>query len=801
MVDLYLPLAGDQDSVVMGTLRGLSSTDDREFLSAGLIARWLDARENPEESWIYGASLFADVPHTAEGNTFVGLGAGVEAMSADWDLRLNGYLPIEASGRNDDYAAVSLEGERIFLRGGEEHWLAGMDAEVGWRLPFDEPGGATEVWLRGGGYWFDHPDTADRHGFTASVELVWRDVPWEAIPFTEFRVEGGIREDGVTGTEGYLGLRGRIDLGLFANDWPGQRDPVARRMEDPWRRLDGPILDGAPSGPEEPAIDPATGRVLAEVIFLDPGNPNLPGGPIGPSIRTAAPAVMDDGDGRLIVVSGAIPGTLSLREGDTIVGGGAALPLVGANSGMAASFSPDFPGGTIVTSGTTGLELASDSHVIGLTFQGDGTDRGNGIHGGDGLTNVTIDRIGMTGFQGTGIEIGAELAGFSLTGSRIASGGTGLVLGAGARDVLIADNTLDGLVQNGVIVHDTDGVTITANTFADTGKSAIDATGSTNDHWQISGNVFRRIGANAIGIENASHLQITDNRLQTIGADAVRLHGSLERVTLVGNHLSGVEGSGIHLGGGFMDRIVIASNVLEHLGSRSTLGSGIIVEGSFTTRLSLTGNLIDEGNGVLGTGILVGPGSDFTVDGNTVLGVNDVGIRMTSSSSSSSVSNNVIQGDGVGIAFGNASGLSANQGFEIAGNTIHGGRVGLAFAGEQTGHSITDNVLSGMEMGIFFEGVANSNALIGNSFADISGTGVVFQRPVISVEVSRNSFTGGFGDSLFLLSGTSIAGGFSGSGNIREGQSLTGNVCIETVSAQSGSGFSFVDGAVCGLAE
>jgi len=828
VVDLYLPLAGDGNSLVMGTVRGLTATDEREYLSAGLIARWLDARENPEESWIYGGSLFVDVPHTADGATYFGIGAGVEAMSADWELRLNGYLPIADTTRNDAYAAVFLEDDRIFMRGGEEHWLAGLDGEIGWRLPFDAPGADSEIWLRGGGYWFDHRQTGDRHGFTASAEYVWREVPWELIPFSEFRVEAGLREDSVEGTEGYLGISGRIDLGMFANDWPEPRDPVARRMEDPWRRLDRPILGGAASGPEEPVIDPVTGLELREVIRLDPGDPALPAGlPPGGISRGpaafAAPA-QAPAEGRLIVVSGAVPGTLTLQQGDTLYGGWSALPLVGAQSGATALYLPTFEPGTVLLQGGVGVEAAGYTHISGLRFLGSdaGVDE-VGLRLGDGLPGagsfdldqITVDNSLFEDIGGHGVMLDdyvfdlnlrdntfrnialdairlGELVDAEITGNTFAdNGGRGVSLDS-ATGVRVANNRFTDVEGGGIFSFRGANLTVTGNVFAGDTLGGIELVfGSGVDirdnHFgpDLKGGVFAR-SVTGLGIRN--------NVFETAQVGVV-LDGNTDGLVIAGNRFEGFDSgaitalSGAGIVGGEISGNFIRSDAAVEAG-------GIVLNTTSASQLSITGNTVALSNAAGRNGIWVAGMQAGTIADNTVSVPLGGGIGVDRADDVM-IARNVLTDTAFAITAGTLITGDGTQNVTIRDNLITGGRVGVAIGQAARDIAIVGNRFARMDTGIYVAENVILLSVLDNSFADLGEFGMTTAGPVGDTVVAGNVFTGDVGQGLFLLNGTAATEGFSGSGNVNATDSLGGQVCQDLVPASAGTGFSFTDGTVC----
>ena len=106
--------------------------------------------------WIVGGYGFFDYRHSENDNNFIQGTLGVEALSVDWDFRVNGYIPEGGTKRVDALTRAEVVGNQLFVREGLERGLYGFNAEAGWRLPIK----AAEVRLYGGGYWFD-ADGAD----------------------------------------------------------------------------------------------------------------------------------------------------------------------------------------------------------------------------------------------------------------------------------------------------------------------------------------------------------------------------------------------------------------------------------------------------------------------------------------------------------------------------------------------------------------------------------------------------------------------------------------------------------------
>ena len=94
----------------------------------------LGYRQMLESGWNLGIWSGLDLRHTEDSNTFWQLSGGLEALSPNWDVRVNAYLPLSDPQSSPSIAEVMLSGDNIFMIGGEEVPLYGVDGEVGFRL-------------------------------------------------------------------------------------------------------------------------------------------------------------------------------------------------------------------------------------------------------------------------------------------------------------------------------------------------------------------------------------------------------------------------------------------------------------------------------------------------------------------------------------------------------------------------------------------------------------------------------------------------------------------------------------------
>lgn len=173
--DLFIPVAQDGTTLLFSSLR--TRMDDSDGLEGNF---GLGLRHMLDSGWNLGTYAYFDRRKTELENYFNQVTLGVEALSLDWDLRANAYLP---QGRRshavDTLNTAEVSGTSVIFRGGEERSLSGFDAEVGWRLPFFDSEAAQQLRLYAGGYRFtgDIDAVPDVQGPRLRAEMVFDEVP------------------------------------------------------------------------------------------------------------------------------------------------------------------------------------------------------------------------------------------------------------------------------------------------------------------------------------------------------------------------------------------------------------------------------------------------------------------------------------------------------------------------------------------------------------------------------------------------------------------------------------------------
>ncbi|WP_428030506.1 inverse autotransporter beta domain-containing protein [Ancylobacter sp.] len=396
--DLFLPLLGDTDSLLfLDTRASFGSEQEIEQGSLGFGYRF-----RHENGWVYGINGYFDYLNSQYDNGFTQLGLGVEALSQDWELRANAYLPvgdIEAALASAN--AALIETGRLIFRAGEETVMDGFDAEIGYRLPFLTPDDLTQIKLFAGGYWYTGEDVEDVPGVAARVELSRAGLPAFGNG-SRLTLIAGLTHDEQRDTQGVFLARLRVPLGDTSTQAP--YDPLYRRVE----RADAIRTNVGATGKAEAAVYTETGQVAGRVVGIGAGDD---AGTINAKLATA-------GNGALVLAGGTIEvdSAVSLRTGQFLLGGGGALTVRGATSGGTAVFRNARPAATL--SGTDALDdvvsLEGDrSAVAALSIRG-----GRSGIVAEGVNGIVMRDLDISETDEHGISL-ANVTGATIRSTRI----------------------------------------------------------------------------------------------------------------------------------------------------------------------------------------------------------------------------------------------------------------------------------------------------------------------------------------------------------------------------------------------
>jgi parallel beta-helix repeat protein len=484
---LWAPLLQSPTSLLFGEVTGNLFEESQHEGNFDLGFRQMYAA-----GWNLGLWGGYDIRTTALGSTFHQVSGGLEALSENWEFRLNGYVPLNDSNDVGSYSfstggasTVLLSGSTIMLQTGVnsvtstqvEYAMGGVDAEIGMRLPVEainlDPA-KLDLRVYGGGFYFDNND-ADKAiaGPKVRAELRFNDVI-AAAPGSRLTLETEYTSDDVRGDRIEVGGRFRIPLdgGQSFAKLNVQEQLMTERI-----RRDTDVVSSAKSVTTtvntlstEAVEDAATNVALNNVAYVD--------GATAGGISSVAAA---QGANTLIVAQGGngnITSNVLLQTQQTLVGGGGTITLKGATTGTLVQFTA--PGSQATIDGQAGnyaVRLVDDTHAAGLNI------------------NVAT----ATG----GFVVGAQAFNVN-TNNVVIEGNT---IAANVQDAVVMSAGLVGTTSSNVVVA---GNTITN---AGNGIAAFFTTGS-----QITGNTVNGAGANGISVSlGVSDLKIHDNMVTTSG--------------------------------------------------------------------------------------------------------------------------------------------------------------------------------------------------------------------------------------------------------------------------------------------
>ncbi len=437
---LMIPLYQDGQSLIFADLRGRFDDSSNTEGNFGIAMRTL-----VDPTWFFGLYGFYDYKRTEFGNSFQQATFGVEALSVDFEARVNGYIPESGAKHANQITDAQFDNGTIFVRGGFERAYYGVDGEVG-ALLAEQYGGNLE--LRGfvGGYYFD--TTASGFPVVAGpkgrLELRAYDVSWFG-PESRLNVGIELQHDNVRDTQVAGLVRLEIPLSMFGG--ARRLNRLERRMLDQIVR-DDDIITVARKSPREPGRD-STGQLLMDNVTLVNSESDIRSAAMmAPQYST----VVVDGTKGVIQSN-----NILLREGQVLRGGG--FQVIGRDTGATTTF------GTRPTIENTNPSMATvilDNYakVTDLNLKGGST----GIYGSN-LTGVLVSGNQVSGAAGDGIRFDGTLTNSNVSGNQIRmAAGDGIHFDGTLTNSIVSGNTANENLQSGIYFADLAGGTVSGNT-------------------------------------------------------------------------------------------------------------------------------------------------------------------------------------------------------------------------------------------------------------------------------------------------------------------------------------------------
>lgn len=439
-INAFAPLYQNETGLLFADIKGKLFT---ESAKEGNFA--LGYRQMTDWEWNLGIWAGYDLRESEYNNDFKQVSFGMEALSADYDIRLNGYVPLSDPAGANGLAQIQISGSQIFMTGGQEVPLGGVDGEVGWRVPIETFLNDTAhhgMRVYAGGFYFND-DLIDKAVAGPRLRAEWRLVDFvEELPGMRLTFESEYQHDDYRGDQVEAGVRLRIPL--FGSPRSQSLTPLERRMVEALERDTDIVTAGRK---REAVADAATGVQLTHVETID-GNDDL----------TTASA--NAGTGTLILLDGAagvIRGSnIITASGQTLAGGGSQLALRGVTSGQIATVTLPGAPATLMTDGCfcgdiLTLDGGSDIHVAGVTLDGDLGFAGAGVALGSGQTNIHLTDVAAIDLSGPGVAM-MDLNEITIDGFTVLRNDFSGIFASNGNTITLRNASLKDITDSGIII-------------------------------------------------------------------------------------------------------------------------------------------------------------------------------------------------------------------------------------------------------------------------------------------------------------------------------------------------------------
>ncbi|WP_088343020.1 MULTISPECIES: right-handed parallel beta-helix repeat-containing protein [Rhodomicrobium] len=481
---LWAPLMQDGRSLVFTDIRGSFMDETTREGNFALGFRYVG-----DNGWNPGVWVSYDRLHSQYGQDFNQISFGLEALSANYDLRLNGYAPVNTSEfvSNTTTAGTGgglevIDGDLLFVPGlstlNSLYELAfwGLDGEVGFRVPLERFGfgfglepsvtgslkdGEAPPALRYndlrifvGGYYFDHDEFRDPIA-GPRVRAEWRVEnfleDWQGSRLT---FEAGYQTDDVRDDQVEVGLRLRIPLGgKYATPFYAL-SPQERRMTEGLRRDRDIVTETRVvrstlgGGPPQPVEDAVTGVDFDSITFVQNG------------VDLTAALAAAGGNALLVAFGGATNfGPTVMVANQTLLGGGGLLQVRSRTTGLLYTYAAPGTRPTFQADQAPGITAANNAHIKSVNITGGAI----GILA-QGPDRVVVDDANITGSV-FGLSSNGSGSTLTVRNSFISGGSAGIVSGDSNQTLLIENNVFDNL-GTGVVIGDASGGVTSANITA-----------------------------------------------------------------------------------------------------------------------------------------------------------------------------------------------------------------------------------------------------------------------------------------------------------------------------------------------
>lgn len=297
-------------------------------------------------------------PHGDSHPIFSRGGAGFELFGANWDARLNLYMPLGEQERFGAPGRAFILNNRIWVGGEVERALRGFDVMARWRWGLD-----AHSWMRIGAGYYRMSDGKNLTLAGPQAHLSMGLEGW-GTPGLRLGAEAEWQRDSVRGHQGYIGVR--LSLPLQAERAGPARtaaSSMAERMVEMPHRPRAAFAATTEIEPA-PAIDPATGApiLVKEIEASENYFATLDAAQRGDIVIAHGTQGPFNNAGRTLVV----------RSGVSLIGAGFSLPVQAADGRQGHLHVPGAAPLFKADPGVATLQAQGDAQIAGLKIQSHG---------------------------------------------------------------------------------------------------------------------------------------------------------------------------------------------------------------------------------------------------------------------------------------------------------------------------------------------------------------------------------------------------------------------------------------------
>ncbi len=478
-IGLFAPLWQNQNSLFFADIRARYDNDEGREGNFGFGFRQMLAN-----GWNAGFYGFYDVRKTPNDSYFRQATLGLELLHHDFDARTNFYIPfgdrervIGGGGGGTPFADIQGGNLVIVTPGGQlvERALRGADFELGYRLPVFPWNSMVQLRAYAGGFWFDGENLiSDISGPRGRLELSWDNLPY-LNEGSRFTIGLEAQHDDVRGSNNFVMTRLRIPLSAEKTRYASLTPQERRMTERVVRDVDivaPTVQKGGGTPTTEAAINEHNNVQVTSYAQVDAGTATT---------VDLLDAMTIPPSGAVVVANGTFiaTGSLTFDPGNTLLGGGAVLPLRGAISGVQVNFTAPGAAGSINgnLANTFVVTLRSDSVLGGMTIGNTNPTAGSALSASN-TSNVTVFGNTLSADANTGTFYAQNTTGLKVLNNTITGSANTAVVSYGlwlvsSSSALIEGNNITAS-SGGILLNGLSDSIVRSNTARTTGTVAGD---------------------------------------------------------------------------------------------------------------------------------------------------------------------------------------------------------------------------------------------------------------------------------------------------------------------------------------